>query len=199
MRFLLLFVGLTLTTPVRAAEPAGVAPESRPLLDGADGLFNAPAHATAPRVAVAPPLAAGDDDSIRVDLVLGLPTALRVQARWRDTRIWVEGGAAVYVILPSVFVGLRYEGLLHRSATDALLVRPGLDVYHVPIYGRDWLFGDYRHGVTVVAADFDMAWHHRWTQAVTGNVGIKLGCGIGATRGSLFPVPIVGVTLGFQF
>ncbi len=197
MRFLLVFVGLALATPGRAADPPAAGPE--PLLDGADGLFNAPAHVTAPRPAAAPPTAPGDADSIRVDLVLGLPTAVRVQARLGDTRLWVEGGAAVYVIVPSVFVGLRYEGLLHRSATDALVVRPGLDVYYVPIYGRDWLFGDYRHGVGVVTADFDMAWHHRWTDAVSGNVGIKLGCGVGVTHGGVFPVPIVGVTLGLQF
>ena len=198
MRFLLVFVGLALATPGRAADPPAAGPE--PLLDGADGLFNAPARVAAPRVAVAPPLAAGDDDdSIRLDLVLGLPTAVRAQARLGGTKLWVEGGAAVYVVIPSVFVGLRYDGLLHRSASDTLLVRPGLDAYYVTVYSRDWRSGHYRNGVGVAAADFDLAWHHRVTDAVSGNVGLKLGCGVGVSHGFVFPAPILGVTLGLQF
>ena len=193
MRLLPLLVGLLLPFPARAAEPpAALAAEPKASLDGADGLFSAP-----PRAAATP--TPTGDDAIRIDLVLGLPTALRVQARLGDTKVWAEGGAAVYVVVPSVFVGLRYDGLLHRGPADALLARPGLDVYYVPVYGSDWLFGNYRHGIGVVAADFDMAWHHRWSDAVSGNVGIKLGCGVGVTESRVVPVPIVGVTLGLQF
>ena len=197
MRFSLPVACMLICGPVRASEP----PSAPPTADfgGADGLFNGPARAATPAPSPAPPVVVGDAESIRFDVVFGLPTALRVQARLGGTKTWVEAGAAAYVIIPSVFVGLRRDGLLHRSDSDALLVRPGVDVYYVPVYGRDWLFGDYRHGVGVVAADFDMAWQHRWSDAVTGNVGIKLGCGVGIIHRGVFPVPIVGVTCGLQF
>ncbi len=192
-RLLLACAALALARPCHAAEPA-------PLLGGADGLFAPPAVRREPVPAVEAPMApAWDDTGVRVDLILGLPTALRVQCRLADTRTWVEGGAAVYVILPSVFLGLRVDGLLHRSATDGLFVRPGIDVYYVPVYGSGWFTGDYRSGVAVIAADFDMTWQHRWSERLCGTVGLKLGCGIGATNSALFPVPILGVTLGLQF
>jgi len=193
MRRLLLLAALFSVPPLRGAEPpAAIAPEPVPF-PTADGLFNAPAHSAA-----AAPALVGDD-AVRIDLVLGLPTALRAQARLGDTKVWAEGGAAVYVVIPSVFVGLRYDGLLHRSASDTLLVRPGLDVYYVTVYSDDWRSGRYRNGIGVVAADFDIAWQHRWTDAVSGNVGIKLGCGVGVTHGFVFPAPILGVTMGLQF
>ena len=203
MRYHLLLacIGLALASPAHAAEPPPTPPVPLgPIFGGADGLFAAPPVRREPAPAAeAPPAPAWDDTGVRVDVVLGLPTALRLQCRLGDTRTWIEGGAAIYTVLPSVFLGLRADRLLNRSATDGLVVRPGIDVYYVPVYGKDWLFGDYRSGVAVVAADFDMTWQHRWSERTCGTVGLKLGCGIGATNSALFPVPILGATLGLQF
>ena len=165
-------------------------------------MFNAPpARRAAAAVPPAPgtPAEAWCEADWRADVILGLPVALRLSRRLGESRAWVEGGAAVYVVIPSVFAGLRFDGVLHRSAADGLMLRPGVDAYYVPIYGRDWLFGDYRHGLGVVALDFECVWHHKWSERFAGSVGTKFGCGVGWTHRSVFPVPVLGVTMGLEF
>lgn len=175
-------------SPACAQEPTVTAP----ILGRNDGLFPPP-PAVVPTV---PPA----ESSLMVDVVFGLPIQLRLQHRVAETRAWIEGGLALYVVVPSVFAGVRFDGVLHQSERDGLIVRPGLDVYYSPIRGKDFLFGRY-DGLGVLAADVDMVWRHRWKNGLCGQVGVKFGCGIGTRFGGdgIFPVPILGITMGLAY
>lgn len=189
-RWIALAIGLIASMNAAAAQE--VVPPA-PIYSQNDGLFASP---PAPVV----PVAAPAETSLMVDVVFGLPIQLRLQRQVAETRAWIEGGLALYVIVPSFFAGVRFDGVLHQGERDGLIVRPGIDVYYSPIRGNDFLFGRYE-GLGVLAADIDMIWRHRWNNGICGNIGVKLGCGVG-TRfgdGGAFPVPILGFTMGLAY
>ena len=135
----------------------------------------------------------------RTDVVFGLPIALRAQRQVTDAGLWVEGGVALYVFIPSVFVGARFDGRIFEGRDNAWYARPGVDLYYSPIHGHGgWLFPSF-NGITSFTVDSDLTWQHRWGERVYGNVGLKVGLGVGFAGRNVFPVPILGLTCGLQY
>lgn len=135
----------------------------------------------------------------RTDLVVGLPIAVRVQRQVTDAGLWVEGGGALYGFIPSVFVGARFDGRIYEGPRNGWYARPGVDVYYSPIRGSGgWLFDSFR-GIGVVAVDSDLTWQHRWSDRVHGNLGLKVGLGVGVAGRYVLPVPILGLTCGLRY
>ncbi len=132
----------------------------------------------------------------RSDITFGLPIALRVQRRIGESNAWFEAGAGVYVIVPMVFVGVRADADVFASRSNALCVRPGIDVYYgIPTSWR----GNGTNSVGVIALDFDMLWRHRFGERLHGQFGVKLGCGAGFSDRYWAPIPIVGLIAGFSY
>jgi hypothetical protein len=181
-------LGLLLTTGVvQAEEPATIGYAAN------DGLL--PARPAATEV-ITPVL---DTNRVELDILFGLPVALRLQRQIGESRAWVEGGLALYVFIPSVFVGMRFDGLLHRGERDGLHLRPGVDVYYSPIHGDSWFWGNF-NGLAALCADVDMVWRHQWGQHLCSQIGVKLGVGLGSNlNNNLFPLPILGFTMGLEF
>ncbi|CAN5124453.1 hypothetical protein BH11PLA2_BH11PLA2_14150 [soil metagenome] len=140
------------------------------------------------------------------DVILGAPTALRLQHQIGDSRVWWEVGAGGYLIFPTVFAGLRTETRLLETRNHTIAVRPGIDVYYLGRYDDR---GHYRRRYSIyddlyvpdfgaVAIDIDFQWRARFSEHFHGLVGLKLGCG--AAFGSVSgPMPIVGMTFGGNF
>lgn len=141
----------------------------------------------------------------RSDITFGLPTALRVQRRIGESNAWFEAGAGVYVVIPTVFVGVRADADVFASRSNALCVRPGIDVYYgFPISYRSsgWHSRDRTENtksIGVIALDFDMLWRHRFGERIHGQFGVKLGCGAGFADGFWAPIPIAGLIAGFSY
>jgi hypothetical protein len=138
----------------------------------------------------------------QVDLLIGLPSGVRVQRELIPGRIWAEAGAGVYVIVGTAFVGLRGEGRIFESASTALLVRPGVDAYYVQGFIDHDRGGHYFNSNTeslgAVAIDIDFQWRQRWTRRFHGLATFKIGAG--CTFGSvIYPFPILGVGIGGNF
>lgn len=135
----------------------------------------------------------------RTDIVFGLPIAVRVQRQVTDTGLWIEGGAAVYGFVPSVFVGARFDARIYEGRDNSWFVRPGVDMYFSPISGDGgWLFPRF-NGMAALTVDADLSWQHRWADRLHGNLGLKLGLGVGVAGRSVFPLPILGLTYGLQY
>jgi hypothetical protein len=135
----------------------------------------------------------------RADVVVGLPTAVRVQRRAGDTRVWFEGGGSTYLAAGGVFAGVRCDGGLFEGRRNLVLVRPGLDVYYSPVSGGGgWLVRRY-HGIGAAVLDFDLHWQYRWDDRFHSSAGLKLGLGPGLVGGVVVPVPVLGLILGCQF
>ena len=136
----------------------------------------------------------------RSDVVLGLPTALRVQYRLADYPAWLEGGIGIYTVVPSVFVGLRRDTALVEGRKHAFYFRPGIDFYYSPIYGSGgFLFNDFK-GLYCLAADAEFLWSCRLGERFCGTLGTKLGLGGCYIGGNGFlPLPIVAFTFGLQY
>jgi hypothetical protein len=133
------------------------------------------------------------------DIVFGLPIALRAQRRVGDRDLWVEGGLALYTIVPSVFVGARLDGSLYQGKRNTFYVRPGLDFYYSPIHSSGgFLFGRI-NGIYAVTADADLTWRRKWTDGLHGHFGLKAGLGVGTAGYGAFPLPVLGLTCGFQY
>ena len=139
------------------------------------------------------------------DLILGLPTAVRLQCRHPEMPLWFETGIGVYVIIPTAFAGVRGEGRFIETKHHDVSVRPGLDVYYFQGFqshgsGGSWSFGE-RDVPTfgAVTLDFDLQWRARWCDRFHGLAGIKIGCGGAFGNHIAAPLPIVGITLGGCF
>ncbi len=135
----------------------------------------------------------------RADLVVGLPTALRVQVRVLEPGGWVEGGVSAYGPVPGVFAGLRCDARLVEGRRDLLLVRPGVDAYYSPLSGDGGFLFPAFHGLGAVVADVDVGWHRRWSDGFHSSVGVKFGCGVAAGGNAVFPIPVLGLVFGCQF
>ncbi|MGL6072795.1 MAG: hypothetical protein ACRC8S_01410 [Fimbriiglobus sp.] len=193
LRSLMAFVFLA--SVAYAQEPMPVTPLNTAVYSPQDGLF-APRETPAVEIKAAEP-----EPSLFFDVLLGLPIAFRAQHQIGGTRGWIEGGVALYVIVPSVFAGVRFDGIHHCHQKDGFYVRPGIDVYYSPIRGDGFLFGHIR-GMAAVVADVDITWCRQWSDRMGGHIGMKIGCGIGADLGgdsNLFPVPILALTMGLHF
>jgi hypothetical protein len=141
----------------------------------------------------------------QADLLVGLPTAVRVRRQLGESRAWLEAGAGLYVIFPVAFVGLRFDAPLLSGRRDDLLVRPGVSfVGGLGIDatdGRHWRAGSNASAFGMVAADFDLVWRHRYTERFHGEFGLQLGAAAFVVpTNPWFPVlPVGGVVVGFRY
>ncbi len=136
----------------------------------------------------------------RVDLVAGLPIGFRAQvplAEGERVSLFAEGTAGLYVIMPTVGVGLRPELTLLSGWGNKLSVAPGLGVYAIYNLFRhgSGFFGGGPDGWLLGAADVDISWK-RCRGASEGELGVKIGCAAG-TGGAV--LPLVGLFAGWRW
>lgn len=185
---------VALAGPVAALDgpPADPAP---PLPGPADVLTTPPGLPVPP----APVNAAAETD-LRADVIFGLPIAARVQARAFRSQLWVEFGGGSYLIFPGVFTGVRVDGPAVALQRDCLQLRPGVTAWYSPagrVGGNGWFSGETR-ALTIVSADVDAVWAHRWTDRFHTEAGLKLGLGVGIANGVL-PLPSLGLLIGCRY
>jgi hypothetical protein len=138
-----------------------------------------------------------------VNLLLGLPTGVRVQRSLGDNlgRDWlVEGFAGVELIFPMAGGGIRRRFTPFCGDHDRLMVSPGVDVY--VLYnslhdGVGWFSGG---PVTtgLITADLEIFWHHAFNDRCGTQLGVNLGAGTGF-RGQGVVLPVASVVFGFRF
>jgi hypothetical protein len=155
--------------------------------------------ATAVLTGVADPPRPEYGGRFRTDLVVGLPTALRVQVRLAGP-VWGEGGVGLWTILPDFFAGLRADCRLFRGPDDSFAVRPGVAAHAFvnPFHNDGW-FGGGPSGLFGVGADVDVVWQHRWADWCHGSLGVKLGATALFSRKAIVPLPVIGVLFGLHF
>jgi hypothetical protein len=137
------------------------------------------------------------------DLLLGLPTGLRLQRTLGDDgrQAWVaEAFAGLEIIFPTVGAGVRRRFTPIRDTGDTLRISPGIDVYGVfwPANGDAYL--GWRAGSAVlITADVDFAWEHCWGERWGSELGLKLGVGAALHESDTLPVPVLSFYCGLKF
>lgn len=131
----------------------------------------------------------------RADLIVGLPLSLRLQ-RQIDGPFWWEIGASVYIIVPAVYTGLRFDIAPAKGKEDSFHIRPGVGVALTPgnLFDR-W---ETRNSVGWLTGDVDFVWRHDWSNSISGEFGIKVGAVVPLIRDS-FPMPRLAFIFGVQF
>jgi hypothetical protein len=141
----------------------------------------------------------------RVDLLVGLPTALRLQRTLGTANESPFVGELVVGfewLFPTFGAGIRYHFTPDQERRDCLRISPGIDAYVL-----DW--PGYDGGSSYMAsADIDFLWEHYWGKYFGTEMGIKLGIA-GAfgnraarafgTHGNSVLLPVVSVFGGFSF
>ncbi len=205
MRFLILtsaivLSGLTAVAPARGQGPATITPESFP---ASPPTLSVPQRGEQPNLLVenASPTA---EDLWSVDVILGLPTAVRAQRiliGGEQAGIEIEGLAGVDLIFPFVAAGARGRWAPLCGGHDALVLSPGFDaylLYNILHNGGGW-FGGGPEGIGLFAGDVDITWRHSFaSKSLDGEAGVKLGAGI-SSAGNGRPVPIACVMFGCRF
>ena len=137
--------------------------------------------------------------SVSTDVLVGLPIAVRAQAKVVGP-VWAEAGVGVWIIIPDLFAGVRLDVGLYRGREDTVAVRPGLTAHAIlnPFYGGGGWLGGGPPVVPGVAADVDLVWEHCWTDRFRGLLGLKLGA-ITAIRSDPGVIPTGGLLFGCQF
>jgi hypothetical protein len=147
-----------------------------------------PAVIVAPPPAVEPLSAVGPQQWMDIEVLLGLPTALRVQRavfRHDDHALLLEGLVGFDIIIPLAGVGARYRFAPYNGERNAFVLKPGLDAYFLvnPFAG---LFGS-AAGAVVGGADVECLWYH--TCGDSHRFGWELGIDLGVLFGSgAFPI-----------
>jgi len=147
---------------------------------------------------VAPPHALGQQSLFDSELLLGLPTGIRIQGaltRWENASFWLEGFAGFYVIVPLVGAGGRFSYTAWSGPHSALVFRPGIDIYCAinPLPG---LGGD--AAVGLLGTDLECAWFHDFGQGHCLELGLDLGAGFNnSTKSGV--LPLASMFLGFCF
>jgi hypothetical protein len=154
-----------------------------------------PPAAPPPEALPAPPL--GQQDPLGLDLLIGLPTAVRFSwavVRHENRSYSLEGLAGLYVIAPLAGVGGRFSWTPCAGRCNALALRPGVDVWaaEVPFFG----FGG-GGGVWGVAGDVEIVWFHESGRRCW-ELGLDLGAA--AAHGSRWAtLPLVSVVTGCRY
>jgi hypothetical protein len=150
----------------------------------------------------ADPLRAVGPQLIDVELLLGLPTEVRLQgAVWRGSNLafMLEGIVGAEVV-PFVFgaIGVGFGGVGGRlrlapcnGERNAFVIKPGLDVY-------DWFDG--AGGRAVGGADVELLGYHTLGNRFGIQEGLDLGVFFGANgAGSWWAWPMVSFIVGLHF
>jgi hypothetical protein len=135
----------------------------------------------------------------RTDVVFGLPIALRAQHRLGDSAAWGEGGVALYGFVPALFAGVRFDGRIHEGDRNAWFSRPGFDFYYSPVRGSGGFLNRPFRNIVAVTFENDLAWRRVWTDRLHGHLGLKAGFGVAFAGSNVWPVPVLGLTCGFQY
>jgi len=137
------------------------------------------------------------------DLLLGLPTGLRVQATLGDDgrQAWVgEVFAGLELIFPAIGAGARYRFTPIKEGCDTFRISPGVDVYGVfwPSSGDTYL-GWSAGSAILFTADVDFAWEHSWGERLGSELGLKVGLGVAVHENDTVPVPVLSLYGGLKF
>ncbi len=139
----------------------------------------------------------GQQDPLGLDILLGLPTGVRLSGTVlrRENRSYsLEAVAGLYIIAPLVGVGGRFSWTAWAGQCNALALRPGVDVWaaEIPFFGLG-LGG----GVWGVAGDVEVVWSHDSGRRCW-ELGLDLG--VAAGHGNRWgTVPLVSLVTGYRF
>jgi hypothetical protein len=166
-----------------------------------------PAPVAAPLPApprVDPLFAAGPNQRIELDVLIGLPTAVRLQGAVfgpPNCSFMLEGVAGLEFILPLVGAGARLRFAPCRGECNALVIKPGINGYYLVNIYRDWWGGS--PSTFLLGADVEIVWFHNF-----GRCGSELGLDLGVLGGKRYDgdghlnnwgLPIVSFIIGFRF
>ncbi len=153
---------------------------------------------------VDPLFAAGPNQRIELDVLIGLPTAVRLQGVIfgpPNCEFMLEGVAGLEYILPLMGAGARLRFAPCRGECNALVIKPGIDGYYLVNIFQDILGGN--AGAFLLGADVEIVWFHNF-----GSCGGELGVDLGVLGGkshhddghiSIHCLPIVSFIIGFRF
>jgi hypothetical protein len=136
------------------------------------------------------------------DLLLGLPTGLRVQAVLGDDgrhAFVTEAFAGLSLIFPTLGGGVRYRFTPICDHGDVFRISPGIDGYGIFWSGSgDSYLGFPSGSAGAVIADVDFSWEHTW-ERLGAEVGFKVGVGALFTNHETYPAGVLALYGGFKF
>ncbi len=183
----LLVAGFCLPT-CRAGAQSPVAPPDRLNPGPASG----PAAPAAAELFATPPEAEESGPRWGADVLVGVPTGVRVQrflAPDESQGLVLEGVAGLYALFPGAGVGVRWRWTPIWGDSDGLIISPGLDACALVDVTRGWITGGERSTFGLLCADVDVVWRHRWGRWGCGELGFELGASpTTVARPPIFPV-----------
>jgi hypothetical protein len=135
-----------------------------------------------------------------VDLLLGLPTGVRVQ---RDllgddqVALLAEGFLGFDLLDPTLGAGARARFVVTHAAGDALFLNPGVDFYGLLGLQSGGFFSGHSDSFGLITGDVDLSWQHCWGDW-DGELGVKLGAGAVLGNGNGW-VPVIALFGGLRF
>ena len=139
--------------------------------------------------------ATAEPPSGSLDFVLGFPSQIRYQHPV-PPGLRVEAGVSLWLIVPDVFAGVRFDLPLYRTPKRLVAIRPGVDARCL-IGNTAW---------PLVSADVDLVYQRVWSGGTVTDFGLKLGAVYTFTQDdprswfSIPPVlPVAGVFFGVRF
>jgi len=140
------------------------------------------------------------DPAWSVDLLVGAPTGIRLQRTLDGTdpdHPWAaEGFVGVHAIFPAFGGGVRKTVSRAWSGWDQFVVAPGVDAFLLINPDRD-VFGG-AGALPFVTFDVDLVWRHEFYPGGCGEVGVKLGAGVGFGE-RIGVLPVVALFGGWRF
>ena len=139
-----------------------------------------------------------------VDLLLGLPTGVRVKRFFNDDAAagWMgEGFAGFELILPMFGGGVRYAYAPWIGRYNVISISPGVDAYLLPnVYknANGFFGGGGPSAYGLIAVDVDVSWRHVYTDAISGEFGFKIGMAAGLNTNSPW-LPVFSWFIGLHF
>ena len=157
-------------------------------------LGQAPIAEPQPALLVAAPT---DDRKNGLDLMFASPLGLtlRLQHRWNDAPLYVEGYLGTWVFGAGAGVGLRTEFANDLSPCNLFLIRPGVDFYYLALSE----LVSHSGSAGALVFDVDLAWQHRYSGGTIGELGVKIGPGFAVTRDDVNFFPVLGLYHGWRF
>lgn len=72
-------------------------------------------------------------------------------------------------------------------------------MYYSPVHGDGGFLNRPFNNIFAFTFENDLSWRRKWNERLQSHVGLKAGLGVAFAGSNVWPVPVLGLTCGFQY